>query len=196
MGSYSKYSDKELIVLLQQNDELAFRAVFERWHKKLYHFNLRYLHNREQAEEAVQDALLKLWTNRDKIEVDLSLDGFLYAICKRLCLNRLRDAAKFQAAAELLWKNYVDLSNITEETVRATELQKLMDQAVKKLPPQQQLVFKMSKYEGLSHLEIAKKLNISKETVKKHSAEALKFLRNQLGPYFTLIASILFLDKL
>ncbi|WP_133584368.1 RNA polymerase sigma factor [Sphingobacterium yanglingense] len=193
MNSYTGYSEKELIILLKQNDELAFRAVFDRWHKKLYHFNLRYLHSKELAEEAVHDALVKLWTTRDNIDEEQPISSLLYTICKRLCLNRIRDAARSNAAAEALWSNYIELSNSTEDIVHAAELQKFLDQAITKLSPQQHQVFKMSRYEGLSHLQIAEKLNISKETVKKHSAEALKTLRFYLESYPGLFAAILFL---
>lgn len=196
MNSYIEYSDKELTILLSQDDEGAFRHIFEKWHKKLYHFCIRYLHHAEQSEEAVHDTLIKLWTTRHKLDPNQSLEGLLYTICKRLCLNRIREASRFSAAAEELWLNYLDRSNSTEEFLNLVELQKFTDQAVQKLTKQQQLVFKMSRYEGLSQQEIAEKLNISKETVKKHSAEALKSLRFQLQDYLSVIASILFINRL
>ncbi|ERJ58998.1 RNA polymerase sigma factor [Sphingobacterium paucimobilis] len=195
MNSYIEYSDKELAILLSQDDQAAFRHIFEKWHKKLYHFCIRYLHNAEQSEEAVHDTLIKLWTTRHKLDPNQSLEGLLYTICKRLCLNRIREASRFSAAAEELWINYLDQSNSTEEFLNLVELQKFTDQAVQKLTKQQQLVFKMSRYEGLSQQEIAEKLNISKETVKKHSAEALKSLRLQFDSYFQLAVIFMLFNK-
>jgi len=107
-------------------------------------------------------------------------------------LNRLRDAAKLSSISEELWSNYSDITNNTEEALQLTELRKLTDLAVNKLSKQQQLIFKMSREEGLSHLEIAEKLNISKETVKKHSADAVKFLKAYLKKYLQLLLMFFF----
>ncbi|MNL03699.1 ECF RNA polymerase sigma factor SigW [compost metagenome] len=183
MNASSRYSDQELVVLLKQNKEHAFRLIFDAWHKKLYHFSLRYLNSREQSEEAVHDAFISLWTSREKIDENQPLGAYLYTICKRLCINRIRDAARLNAAAEALWAKYQDISYSTEEVLNLAELETFTELAIQKLPKQQQLVFRMSRYEGLSHLEIAERLSISKETVKKHSAEALKALRLHFKTY-------------
>ncbi len=194
--SYGGYTDKELVVLLRQNDEVAFRHIFDTWHKKLYHFSLRYLNSREQSEEAVHDALINLWASRQKIDESQPLGAYLYTICKRLCLNRIRDAARSHAAAEKLWARYQDISHSTEEMLNLAELEDFTEQALEKLSKQQQLVFRLSRYEGLSQLEIAEKLNISKETVKKHSAEALKALRVHFETYGVSWLFLIFFNKM
>jgi RNA polymerase sigma-70 factor (family 1) len=183
MKSENKLTDAELIALLKQGSEPAFRRLFDTWFKKLYHFSLRYLNNRELAEEVVQDTLLNLWLNRDKLNAQYPLGPYLYTICKRLNLNKIREAARLRSSAESLWSNYQDISHTTEERLNLAELELFTEQALQSLPKQQQLVFRMSRYEGLSHQEIADKLQISKATVKKHSAEALKALRIHFDAY-------------
>lgn len=180
MTNGSKHSETELISLLKKGNEDAFRILFDIWHRKLFHFNFRYTKNREQAEEIVQDTLLTLWVNRVKLDNSYPLGPYLYTISKRMSLNVLRQAATSQKTAEILWRNFNDAANTTEEAVHLSELEELTEKALQNLPPQQQIVFRLSKYEGLSHQEIAERLDISKETVKKHSAEALKTLRIHL----------------
>ncbi|WP_312191854.1 RNA polymerase sigma-70 factor [Sphingobacterium sp.] len=192
MNSCHAYSDKELIISLKKNNQLAFRHIFDIWHKKLYHFSIRYLHHKEHAEEIVHDTLVKLWSFRHNLDENRPIGALLFTICKRLCLNRLRDAAKLSSISEELWSNYSDITNNTEEALQLTELRKLTDLAVNKLSKQQQLIFKMSREEGLSHIEIAEKLNISKETVKKHSADAVKFLKAYLKKYLQLLLMFFF----
>ena len=192
MNLWYAYSDKELIISLKKNNERAFRHIFDIWHKKLYHFSIRYLHNNEHAEEIVHDTLVKLWSVRHKLDENRPIGALLFTICKRLCLNRLRDAAKISRISEDLWSNYSDITNNTEEALQLTELKKLTDLAVNKLSKQQQLIFKMSREEGLSHLEIAEKLNISKETVKKHSADAVKLLKEYFRKYLQLLLMFFF----
>jgi len=67
--------------------------------------------------------------------------------------------------------------NTTDEMILAHESQKLVSRAIAKLPPQQQLVFKLSKQEGVSRDDIAHKLHISPNTVKNHLADAIKFIQ-------------------
>ncbi len=176
-------SDTELVLMLKQGSEPAFEQLFKTWHKKLYHFSLRYLNDREHAQEIVQDTLMNLWTSREKLEDEYPVGPYVYTICKRLCLNAIRDAARSKAAAEALWLRYEDISHSTEQALNLAELERFTEIAVQKLPKQQQIVFRMSRYEGLSHQEIAEILKISKETVKKHSAEALKTLRKHFESY-------------
>lgn len=177
------HTDIELIALIKQGNEVTFRYIFDYWHKKLYHFSLRYLNNRELAEEVVHDTLLNFWNGRQTLDMQYPIGSLLYVICKRLCLNRIREAARLKTAAEALWKNYNDISNSTEEALNLAELEAFTENALRKLPKQQQLVFRMSRYEGLTQQEIADRLQISKETVKKHSAEALKALRIHFDTY-------------
>jgi RNA polymerase sigma-70 factor (family 1) len=180
MTNDGKYSETELISLLKQGNEDAFRMLFDVWHKKLFHFSFRYTKSKEQAEEIVQDTLLTLWMNRIKLDERYPLGPYLYTISKRKSLNVLRLAATSQKTAEILWRNFNDAVNTTEEAVHLSELEELTEKALQNLSAQQQIVFRLSKYEGLSHQEIAERLDISKETVKKHSAEALKTLRIHL----------------
>ncbi len=183
MTSESKYSEADLISLLKKGNEDAFRLLFDIWHKKLFHFCFRYTKSKEQAEEIVQETLLTLWVNRIKLDETYPLGPYLYTISKRMSLNVLRQAATSQRTAEILWRNFKDAANTTEEAIHLSELEELTEKALQNLPAQQQIVFRLSKYEGLSHQEIAKRLNISTETVKKHSAEALKTLRIHLKKY-------------
>ncbi|WEK20022.1 MAG: RNA polymerase sigma-70 factor [Candidatus Pedobacter colombiensis] len=195
MNAYKIHTDQELTTLLKQDSQAAFKQVFDSWHKKLFHFSLRYLNCREQAEEVVHDTLLSFWSNRQNIDIQYPIGSLLYTICKRLCLNRIREAARLKAAADALWANYLDISHSTEDALNLAELEVFTEKALQQLPKQQQLVFRMSRYEGLSHKEIADELQISKETVKKHSAEALKSLRIHFDAYGLLWFFMFYLYK-
>ncbi|WP_307774320.1 MULTISPECIES: sigma factor-like helix-turn-helix DNA-binding protein [Flavobacterium] len=63
----------------------------------------------------------------------------------------------------------------------------LLEQIIKKLPPQQQKIYKMAKEEGMSYQKIAELLDLSPLTVKKHMVQALKFIRIQLSRHINLI---------
>lgn len=188
-------SEKEILLALKAGEESAFRMVFDQNFKKLYAFSFRLLKNKEQAEEVVNDALLSVWINRNKLNEDLAIAPYLYTITRRLTLNVLRHIATSQKMIDQLWRDIQKVSNSTEETILLSDLQRFTDSSLNILPQQQQIVFKMSRYEGLNYDEIAEKLNISRNTVKNHLVAALKTLRMHFNisdmSCFFLLSSIL-----
>jgi len=169
-----------LIRGLRNSEESAFAAVFKIYKSKLYSFAWRFLKNREMSEEIVQETLLTVWSNRVNLNPDYPLGPYLYTIARRLTLNTLRNAATATAAREKLWINLTEAHNETEETVLLADLNMFIEKAIVKLTTQQRLIFKMSRYEGKSHEEIASLLNISKNTVNNHLVEGLKTLRKHM----------------
>jgi len=71
--------------------------------------------------------------------------------------------------------------------IATNELQQAIDNAMLKLPPQCKLVFEMSRMEQLSYSEIAKKLNISTNTIENHISKALKILRIELREFLSVL---------
>lgn len=173
----AEHSESELVAGLRNNEEPVFTIVFKNYRSRIYSFAWRFLKHRELCEEIVQETLINLWINRHQLDPKYPLGPYIYTIARRLTLNVLRNAATAGAAREKLWIDLQEAHNDTEETILLTDLQEFTEQAVSKLPNQQQLIFKLSRYEGLSHDEIAKTLNLSKHTVNNHLVEALKNLR-------------------
>ncbi len=173
------HHEDQLIAGLQRSDEAAFAEVFNIYKGKLYSFAFRFLKNRETSEEIVQETLIILWTNRLSLDIKYPLGPFLYTIARRLTLNALRNAATAEAAKEKLWADLKQAHNDTEDTMLLADLEAFTEQSIAKLPTQQQLIFRLSRYEGLTHDQIAETLNISKNTVNNHLVRALKTLRKQ-----------------
>lgn len=188
--------EKDIVIALKAGEEQAFRKIFDLYFKRLYAFSFRFLKNRQRAEEIVNDALLSVWINRSKLNEDLSVLPYLYTITRRLALNALRDTATSQRAIDDLWASMQLLSNETEETILLNDLKQFTEKAIVHLPAQQQLIFRMSRYEGLSYDEIAERLNLSRNTVKNHLVAALKTLRTHFNQsdtaYFVLLSLLLF----
>lgn len=188
-------SDDKLIAGLRNSEEPVFAVVFETYKTKLYSFAWRFLKDRALCEEIVQETLITLWTNRLELDPRYPLGPYLYTIARRLTLNILRNAATAEAAREKLWMNLNEAHNETEDTILLTDLEQFIEETVARLPKQQQLIFKLSRYEGLTHEQIAARLNISKNTVNNHLVEALKNLRKHFRTsgisYGILIAWIL-----
>ena len=189
------WDEKNTLIALKAGDESAFREIFDQNFRKLYAFSFRLLKNKEQAEEVVNDTLMNVWTNRERLNPDFPVAPYLYTITRRLALNALRQIATSQKAIDQLWLNMENISNDTEESVLLSDLQRFTEAALITLPPQQQIVFRMSRFEGLNYDEIALKLNISRNTVKNHLAAALKTLKTHFNQsdvaYFLLLSASL-----
>lgn len=176
--------DFELINLIKQGDESAFRVLFNSYSSKLFYFSLKFLKEKEASQEIVQEVFLSLWVNRAKLDPQYPIAPYLYIITRRLTLNSLRQIANSQSAMERMWLNIQLTSNETEEQVLLEDLERFTEQVLVKLPKQQQLIYRMSRHQELSYDEIAEELNISKNTVKNHLVSALKTLRTQLQKAF------------
>ena len=176
----NKLVDDIAIQRLIAGDESAFTAVYELYSEKVYRLAFRFLKDKEQSEEIVQEAFINLWLSREKLDPDGNMWLYLYVISKRLSLNALRQVGKSSSLVEKLLHRISELQNTTEEEVLAHDLEHYAEKVIEKLPRQQQLVFKLSRMEGLSHKEIAEQLQISPNTVKNHMVEALKTLKTHL----------------
>jgi len=86
------------------------------------------------------------------------------------------------------------LSNDVEEQVSISENNRLLQEAITMLSPQRQLVYRLSRYEGLDHKQIAEEMQLSRNTVKNHMVQALRFIRTYLNNkgIFIFLLSILF----
>ena len=175
-----KFIDENAIRQLIAGDQSVFTAVYELYSEKVYRLAFRFLKDSEQSEEIVQETFINFWLSREKLDPRGDLWLYLYVISKRLSLNALRQIGKSSILLEKLLYRISDLQNTTEEKIIAHDLEHYTQKLINQLPPQQQLVFRLSRIEGMSHKEIAEQLDISQNTVKNHMVEALKTLRKHL----------------
>ena len=190
--------DKSIICLLKQGDQQAFNQVFEACYERVYRYAYTFSKDQEAAKEIVQEAFVQLWINREKIDENVPIYACLFAKAKWLAIEAYRKrlvAQKYEQEMEQL-HGYNSIA--TEGMVSWNELNQLISETVHQLPKQQQQVFEMSRFEGLSYEEIGERLHISKNTVKYHLVNALKTIRGQLeahGVFFALPLLYLLIEK-
>lgn len=172
-------ADQLLLSRFRNGDEAAFRAIYERYYQKVYRFAFSFLKNKEQSEEILQETFINLWTNREKLDDALPLEPYLFTICKRLVLDAFRKATSTSKLRAVMLARIEAMNNTTEDHIIFSDLMKFTENAISSLPKQQQTIFRLSRFEGLSYEEIAKQLNISKHTVKNHLVAALKTIKDQ-----------------
>ncbi|MFA6944533.1 MAG: RNA polymerase sigma-70 factor [Pedobacter sp.] len=186
------HDESALLRLVSEGDELAFRVVFNHYSDKLYSYTFRITDNEELAEEIVMDAFLKIWCNREELDKINHFDSYLFTLVRNQAFTAIKRRAHEASIITELSLSKSEYQDCTEETVIYNEYQHLLSQAVDQLPPQQRLVYSMSRDEGLKYDEIADQLNLSKNTVKAHLKKALSTLRVVFTNYLVLVAGILF----
>jgi RNA polymerase sigma-70 factor (ECF subfamily) len=184
-------SNSDLIRLLNEGDIVAFDAIYERYCHRLYGFVLRYQKNREDAEEIVQEVFLKIWETRQKIDSYSSFDSFIFTVAYNSTITLLRKRVTEHKYLDniKLRQEIASTPNLIDE-IQFKELDERVHSIINRLTPRQQEVFRLSREERLTHEQIAKKLNISANTVKNHIVAALAFLKSELDN--GLIVNILF----
>ena len=184
-------SNKELLLLLRKGDRVAFYNIYERYCKRLYGFVLRYIKQEDDAEEIVQEVFVKLWEARNKIDVYSSFDSFLFTIAYNTTMSLFRKRIKEKKYLDHLksLQQIESAPNVIEE-IHFNELSTNVQALLEQLTPRQKEIFQLSREEGLTHGEIAKKLGISVNTVKKHMTNTLSFLKNNIDS--SLIVNLLF----
>jgi RNA polymerase sigma factor (sigma-70 family) len=122
-----------------------------------------------------------------------NLDGYIFTIARNRTLNHLRKAAYDTRLLRELQELAMPQSNNVEERALVTEYDQLLRDALSRLSPQRRLVFQLSRDRGLNHEEIAQRLHLSRNTVKNHLVEALRFIRGYLGQHGSVLVLIFFL---
>lgn len=176
MPSDQLHINESLLRLISGGDEDAFRVLFDHYRKRFHWVVMKMTGSGHVAEEITQEAFIKIWNQRESLEHVHNADAYFFTVVYRLVYKYYKKLAideKIEQAALLS----PDSASVTEETVLARESQRVINEAIGRLPPQQQLIYKLSKIEGLSREEIAGRLNISSNTVRNHLAEAMKSLR-------------------
>lgn len=170
-------SDKEraLLCRIAQGDEAAFGELFQAYHQRLGAYVLRLTESRQATEEIVQDVFVKVWVRRATLVEIQHFDSYLFTAARNHVFNYIRNMARERdrqaaLAAEVL------VAETPED-----DYHMLLDEAVAQLPQQQQRVYRLHKQEGLSHAEIASRMQLSVETVKKHMHLALRTIRDRLS---------------
>ena len=181
MGLTPVKNEAELLALVAKGDERAFTELFDAYYRQLGEYVYKLTESIEVTEEIVQDVFIKIWLKRETLPGLDNFSYYLFILSKNQTLNHLRKKAN-DKVRQLEWlKQFEEEAYMPDDTPVIEEYRSLIDDAIEKLPPQQKKVYKMSREERLKHEEIAKILDISPETVKKHIKLALRFIKNELS---------------
>ncbi|HYG38365.1 MAG TPA: RNA polymerase sigma-70 factor [Cytophagales bacterium] len=164
----------------EKKEMAAFEVLFKDNYNLLCNKVFAFVQDIDMAADIVQNVFFKYWKNKDKIRIEHTIEGYLF----KTCINESHNYIKSHKRRSVIIKNVsynqpVYINDITEQyDYKETSI--LVQKAIDILPPACKQVFLLSRYEEMSHQEIADFLNISVHTVNNHIKKALKILRDIL----------------
>ncbi len=174
------YTEAERWRRLSTGDEDAFRRLFHQYTPSLYLSVLQIVKQEQVAREIVQEVFFKVWQKKEAFATIEQPAGWLFRVASNLSINFLRKQAAQYRWMESMKKNE-SFTNETLEQLSFKDLQQIVHEAIDHLPPKRKLIFQLSREQGLSHAEIAGKLNISRSTVKNQLVIALSFIQDAIN---------------
>lgn len=172
-------SEEKLIESCKKQNIKAQGHLYDKYSSKFLGVCLRYTSNKQEAEDLLHDAFIKIFTKIHQYGGQGSFEGWMRRIVANTAIQFLRDSAK-EIATNSLDDNHLNILDEEELEIPALKPGVLMN-ILQKLPNGYKLVFNMYVFEKMQHQEIADKLGISLGTSKSQLNRARAFLRNEIN---------------
>jgi len=167
----------------------SFQWAYRQYHTKLYYFILKHTRSTYLAEETVQLTFIKLWEKREGLSEEHELSPQIFRIAKSMMFDLLRKEAHARNSTAALAGN-PEPAHADPEVLKKEDLREVYDM-IERMSPVRKTVFKLSRFNGLPHKEIAQQLSISPKTVENHIGRALRELKDAMLLLALLLGSFL-----
>lgn len=172
--------DSEIIGRIRKGDVGEFESLFRSSYVSLVRYAKTLIKDHDTAEEIVQDLFFTLWQIKEKINIESSLNGYLFRSVHNKCLHYIEHNRVVERHAEELSYRQTELQESPSDILHYKELQARIATILERLPERCGKIFYMSRFEGLKYSEIAEKLSVSIKTVESNMGKALKEFRKEL----------------
>lgn len=160
--------------------EKVFERLYNLYWKELYLYCNSYLKDVELSKELVQDIFINLWENRNKTVIRTSPSKYLFSAAKLKIFEYYRRQSVRNRYLEYKTFDVVENANDTEQQVYYNELKDAFGKAIEGLPARSQLVYQMSRDEGMNNKSIASTLSITEKAVEGNITRAISHIRKRL----------------
>ena len=181
------HTEKELLEKLKEGDAFAFEVIFYKYRNKIKGFATRLVPTQIDPDEIVQEVFVKIWLKKECIDPEKNFQSYLFSIAKNLILDHLKSAVnrKLYFVEEHFQH---DLINEDDAELKfAADTEERMLSLIQQIPERRREIFCLSRFDGLSYKQIAKRLNITENTVDSQIRNSLTFLRKEFRKIVTLL---------
>ncbi|HYD92381.1 MAG TPA: sigma-70 family RNA polymerase sigma factor [Flavobacterium sp.] len=159
-------------------NQSEFIKVINPFKDRVFRLAKRMLVSTEEAEDATQEVLVKLWKNKDKLQGYSSVEALAMTITKNYCLDQLK--SKRASEMRIVHSNYSDRQAGIDKQAEDRDSWGWVEKIIETLPEQQKLILQMREIEQYEYEEIAKIMDMNETAVRVALSRARKTLREQL----------------
>lgn len=186
---------EDITTAIKEGNEKAFGLFLDAEFNNIAFFANQYVKDYMLAKDVAQETFITLWNVRDNLNPQSNLRAYTFTIARNKALNILREKSfsSTDSIDKLEINQFINSlsSNFVSEKIEALELEKLIEKTYGEMSQKVRESFLLSRKEGLTYEQIAKKRGLSTKTVEYHMNTALKLLRKRLKDYFMLFICIL-----
>ncbi|RQO65824.1 RNA polymerase sigma-70 factor [Pedobacter sp. KBW06] len=175
-----------------QTDHKGFKELFDRNYQQLCNHAFKYLGDRDESEDIVQEVLIRFWEIKKEMINDPVAKYYLMTAVRNRCISALRKKVHMLSTEE----NEIEIADTVYTEKAESEVKDLVERAFENLSPKCADVFKLSRLENLTYQQIATKLNISIKTVENQMGKAIKHMRNFIRQNPVLLLAVIVMVKL
>lgn len=186
--------DSELLEGIKNNDHVAFRLFVEKYQIVVYKIAFNILNNADDADDITQDVFIEIYKSIDSFRADSKITTWMFRIATNKSLNLLKKNKRksiFQRIDSFFTPDDDYSIQIEDEkaalpndNIEQTELQKILYDAIDKLPDNQRIAYTLCNIDELAYKDIAQVMNLSLSAVESLIHRARKNLQKKLADYY------------
>ncbi|MFN0015716.1 MAG: RNA polymerase sigma-70 factor [Saprospiraceae bacterium] len=181
MNNLTEVSEKQDLEHLRGGDTGALRRLFDLHFPLLLGDLYNYLPDEEACKDLAQDVFVELWRKRENLDIHTSLRAYLRRAAINRALNYIKSNRRTVLEDGAGWQDTADNSPLDIGHKHEQErMEDALHRAIGQLPEKCRLVFSLSRFEQMSHREIAEQLGISTKTIENQITKAMRLLREAL----------------
>jgi RNA polymerase sigma factor (sigma-70 family) len=170
-------TEQSIIAGCLQNDAASQKELYNRYSPKMLSVSYRFAHNREDAEDMLQEAFIKIFSQIHTFQNKGAFEGWIRRIVVHTCINFLKKNKKFSENVDI---TYATTVYVKEETIPSIMQAKQVVECIKLLPLGYKTVLNLYAIEGYSHKEIGNLLDIEESTSRSQYTRAKAMLETIL----------------
>lgn len=179
-----EFDERDMIERASRGDAAAFNHLMAQHERRMYAVALRMCGNREDAQDCLQEAMLRVYRAIGGFKGQSSFSTWVYRITMNTCLDELRRKKNRQNTSldnllDLGWSP-ADESNAPEKQAMRSELRRNLNRAIQELPEEMRSAVVLRDIQGFSYDEIARMLEINVGTIKSRISRGREKLREKL----------------
>lgn len=164
--------------LLKDRPDEALEYLYKKYYETMCKKVFVIVNQKTVAEDIVQEIFVELWSKKDVLFIQSSLEAYLSRACKNRSINYLKREFKHFDEDSILEYTIDDQADLENKMIRQ-ETEATIQEIIDQLPEKCRLIFNLSRFENMTYREISEQLDIAQKTVENQIGKALKIIRSK-----------------